>query len=132
MKRLDLTTLVALLAFSSLSANDMLPPYEGQVAEQLAHLQSDIAEVRAGAAEALGFLRAYEARAALVERLRDASPLVRREAAMALAWCGDRRTVSPLIEVLSDDDWVTRQAVVHVQPHRLGIGSCQDMYCIAC
>ena len=29
---------------------------------------------------------------------------------MALAWCGGRTAVSPLIEVLGDTDWVTRQS----------------------
>jgi len=80
------------------------------VAEQSERLLSASPEVRAGAAEALGFLRAYEAQDVLLGHLDDASPLVRREAAMALAWCGDRKAVPPLLTALADEDWVTRQA----------------------
>ncbi|MCP4787529.1 MAG: hypothetical protein GY878_28705 [Fuerstiella sp.] len=93
-------------------AGDELPltPYASQIAVQVQRLQSDSAQQRAGAAEALGFLRTTEGQTVLIDRLRDSSPLVRREAAMALAWCGDRIAVSPLLAALSDEDWVTRQA----------------------
>ena len=91
---------------------DELPrtPYAGQVAKQVERLHSESAQQRAGAAEAMGFLRATGEQKALIDHLRDRSPLVRREAAMALAWCGDRNAVSPLLAALSDEDWVTRQA----------------------
>ena len=85
-------------------------PYASQVAEQVKRLHSESARRRAGAAEALGFLRAIGAQEVLTARLRDASPLVRREAVMALAWCGDRNAVAPLLDALGDEDWVTRQA----------------------
>ncbi len=85
-------------------------PYDRQVAEHLAQLEHDAAEQRAWAVEALGFLRAYRAEGALVERLGDESVEVRRQAAMALAWCGGRKAVEPLLDALDDDDWVTRQA----------------------
>jgi HEAT repeat protein len=85
-------------------------PYSAMVAEQVSKLESKAPTMRAGAAEALGFLRAYEAEGALVDSLGDRSPSVRRQAAMALAWCGGRAAVAPLLLALDDDDWVTRQA----------------------
>ncbi|MHC4701045.1 MAG: HEAT repeat domain-containing protein, partial [Planctomycetota bacterium] len=65
---------------------------------------------RAGAAEALGFLRAYSAEQPLIERLGDRSPAVRRQAAMSLCWCGGREAVVPLLDALEDTDAITRQA----------------------
>ena len=85
-------------------------PYARQVAEQMARLQARSEQERAGAAEALGFLRAYQAQAALVERLGDRSAAVRRQATLALAWCADRQAVDPLLAMLDDRDWVARQA----------------------
>ncbi|MFO7902266.1 MAG: HEAT repeat domain-containing protein [Pirellulaceae bacterium] len=85
-------------------------PYERQVSEHMAALDDSSAETRSGAAESLGFLRAYEAESALIERLDDESDAVRRAVAMALAWCGDRAAISPLLDALSDPDWLTRQA----------------------
>ena len=85
-------------------------PFDGQVAEQINALQSDASAKRAGAAEALGFMRAYESADALVAVLGDRDPNVRREAALALAWCGDRASITHLIKALEDRDWVVRQA----------------------
>ncbi|MBC8872831.1 MAG: HEAT repeat domain-containing protein [Planctomycetes bacterium] len=87
-----------------------LGPYQRQVVQQLSLLDSDDASKRAGAAEAIGFLRAYSAEEALIERLGDQSADVRRQAAMALAWCGGRRAVVALLDALEDRDWLTRQA----------------------
>jgi HEAT repeat protein len=84
-------------------------PYDRQVAEQICQLQSPSSDVRAGAAEALGYLRAYTAANDLVKVLRDESAQVRREAAMALAWCGGRKQVPELLSALEDKDWVVRQ-----------------------
>ncbi|MHC4405104.1 MAG: HEAT repeat domain-containing protein, partial [Planctomycetota bacterium] len=93
------------------SAGDAVPgPFDRQVAEHVAGLESDSPAQRAGAAEALGFLRAYAAEAPLVGRLDDASVEVRRQAAMALAWCGGRQSIRPLLAALDDEDRVTRQA----------------------
>jgi len=91
-------------------AQNVPGPFDRQVAEQVAKLHADSASVRAGAAEALGFLRAYAAESALIERLADPSPEVRRQVAMSLAWCGGRSAVAPLLAALDDDDWVVRQA----------------------
>lgn len=107
-----------LLAFSLSAASvavasaESFPPgpYDRQVAEHVARLGAEQAKVRAGAAEALGFLRAYEAEPALLERLIDPSAEVRRQVAMALAWCGGRSSVTSLLQALDDEDWVTRQA----------------------
>jgi len=57
--------------------------YDRQVAENLAKFESNSLAVRPGAAEALGFLRAYAARHALARQLQDDSADVRRQAAMA-------------------------------------------------
>ena len=85
-------------------------PYQRQLAEQLSRLGSEKTSVRAGAAEALGFLRAYSAESALIDRLADKSADVRRQVAMALAWCGSREAVGSLLAALDDNDWITRQA----------------------
>ncbi|MHC4241589.1 MAG: HEAT repeat domain-containing protein, partial [Planctomycetota bacterium] len=85
-------------------------PYARQVAEQTAKLHSHSEHTRAGAAEALGFLRAYDAEESLNERLFDKSTYVRRQVAMALAWCGSRKAITPLLDTLEDADAVTRQA----------------------
>jgi HEAT repeat protein len=85
-------------------------PYARQVAEQTAKLRSHSEHTRAGAAEALGFLRAYDAEESLIERLFDKSACVRRQVAMALAWCGSRKAIAPLLDALDDADAVTRQA----------------------
>jgi HEAT repeat protein len=58
----------------------------------------------------LGFLRAYAAGPRLIARLVDASADVRRQSAMALAWCGGREAVPPLLDALDDQDWFVRQA----------------------
>jgi HEAT repeat protein len=86
-------------------------PYDWQVEHCTALLSSaTAASERAGAAEALGYLRAYAAAPTLIQALSDDSDLVRREAAMALAWTGDARAVYALLDALEDSDWVTRQA----------------------
>src|SRR5690242_7462171 len=59
-------------------------PYEAQVKEQIRKLKNPSAPVRAGAAESLGFLRAYSASTALMVALDDTNPDVRRQAAMSL------------------------------------------------
>ena len=85
-------------------------PFDAQVAQHVAQLEDASPAVRAWAAEALGFQRAYRAETALVERLRDTETSVRRSAVMALAWCGGRAAVTPLIEMLADEDWSVRQS----------------------
>jgi len=99
-----------LLAAGTICGQDSLGPFDRQVAEQIARLSRDSAPIRAAAAEALGFLRAYAAEPALLARLDDPSAEVRRQAVMALAWCGSRRAVPGLLKTLEDEDWQTRQA----------------------
>jgi HEAT repeat protein len=102
--------LVSLVSCGSGIAAQQLPdPYACQVAEQTAILNSTSEKARAGAVEALGFLRAYSAEKSLIERLTDSSPVVRRQAAMALGWCGGRNAVDPLLDSLNDADAMTRQ-----------------------
>jgi hypothetical protein len=93
-----------------LSAVTVLPPYERQVAHLSARLAEGSPAERAGAAEALGFLRAEAAQAGLIAVLRDSDDSVRRQAAMALGWCGRREAVPPLLAALQDDAWLVRQA----------------------
>ena len=86
-------------------------PFDAQVEALSSKLNAPQGEVRAGAAESLGYLRAYWAGKALAGLVReDDAPEVRREAAMALAWCGGREEVSSLLGALDDPDWTVRQA----------------------
>ncbi len=108
---LALSIVILLIAVSASADGSKVAPYIVQVEQQRARLDHDSAAVRSGAVEALGFLRACAAEPALVERLRrDTSSEVRCQAAMALAWCGGRRAVPPLLEALGDRDWLTAQA----------------------
>jgi HEAT repeat protein len=84
-------------------------PYAWQASEQQALLDSPFARVRAGAAEALGFLRAYTAADALAQALADDSPEVRRQVVMSIGWCGGRKQIPALLVALTDTDWVVRQ-----------------------
>ncbi|NQT12592.1 MAG: HEAT repeat domain-containing protein, partial [Planctomycetes bacterium] len=110
--RIVLASIVVLALVTEPGSADppALGPFDRQVADHLARLSSDSPKERAGAAEALGYLRAYAAEGALVGRLDDDSPLVRREAAMALGWSGGRNAIPRLLGALDDDDWLTRQA----------------------
>lgn len=89
---------------------DGLNPYRRQAAEHLARLKADEDAGRQRAAEALGYLRYVAAAAALQQALTDPAPAVRREAALALAWCGGRDALPPLCAALHDQDWSVRQA----------------------
>lgn len=93
-------------AAGSLAADN---PFERQVAELVARSAAETPADRSAAVEALGFLRAYSAEAAIVARLRDESAEVRRAAALALGWCGGRAAVKPLLDALDDPDWLVRQ-----------------------
>jgi len=85
-------------------------PYDRNVADQVEKLCSSSVHVRAAAAEALGYLRAYNAAGNLVGMLGDEHANVRREAAMSLAWCGAKEHLDPLVDALEDSDWTVRQA----------------------
>ncbi|MHC4733611.1 MAG: HEAT repeat domain-containing protein, partial [Planctomycetota bacterium] len=89
----------------------MAPPYDRQTAEQIELLKSATApQTRSAAAEALGYLRNYDAADALARALGDPATIVRREAAVSLGFCGTRQHINSLIAVLDDPDWVTRQS----------------------
>ncbi len=96
-----------LLAAASVAGDG---PYQQQVAEQVSRLSDASPLVRARAAEALGFLRAYCAEDDLIRALADESDEVRLQSAMALGWCGGRAAVEPLIEALADPYWTVSQA----------------------
>ena len=100
------------LALAAQAGRAATNPYERQLDRHLAVLRSGAAPLRARAAEALGFLRAYRAQPALVERLRDDAPAVRRNAALALAWCGGRHAVQPLLAARHAPTWKIAFAVV--------------------
>lgn len=98
---------------SLLNANNptgSVHPFDAQMDEDLAQLASSDPTVAAGAAERLGFLRAYRAEPALLAKLRSSGTEVARQAALALAWCGGRTAIPALIEALDHADWFTRQA----------------------
>jgi len=84
-------------------------PYDMQIDEQVDLLWDQDASVRSGAAESLGYLRAYKATDALERALKDLSAKVRRDAAMSLGWCGGRKQVGSLLYALDDGDWTVRQ-----------------------
>jgi len=84
-------------------------PHGRQVAQRTAALRSAEVSTAAAAAEALGFLRAYGAADALAEAARHAAASVRREAVMALGYCGGRKHVGVLLAALDDSDWTVRQ-----------------------
>ncbi|MHC4265840.1 MAG: HEAT repeat domain-containing protein [Planctomycetota bacterium] len=107
---LIIVLLSVLGSYSTEISGEVLNPYERQVAEQIEKLKADSSYTRSGAAEAIGFLRAYSAADALSKALQDDSELVRREAAMALAWCGARKHVEFLLDALNDPDWIVRQS----------------------
>ncbi len=108
LQRLQLLVCLALCSHG-IAAQQPTDPYTRQVAEQMATLNSTSERARAGAVEALGFLRAYSAEESLIERLGDRSPVVRRQAAMALGWCGSRDAIGPLLDALEDADTMTRR-----------------------
>jgi len=97
-------------------------PYAWQVSEQHTLLLSPCAQTRAGAAEALGFLRGYTAAKALARALADDSPEVRRQAVMSLAWCGGREQIPILLAALTDSDWVVRQGAWAALTNLTGMG----------
>ena len=104
-----LPIVLAGLALAASSAFAQLHPYAQDVADQSAALTSSSPTIRAGAAEALGHLRAYGVADVLTATLKDDDASVRREAAMAMAWCGSRKHVAPLLAALDDADWTVRQ-----------------------
>lgn len=93
-----------------LSSSFQVNPYDSQISKQLTSLRSVDPVIRAGAAESLGFMRAYGAADALAQSLNDESEVVRRQAAMALAWCGQKGQVNALLKTLEDMDWTVRQS----------------------
>jgi HEAT repeat protein len=90
--------------------NVQLNPFNSQVEIFISRLKSGSENGRVDAAEALGYMRAYDACDALMSVMSDESVSIRREAAMSLAWCGDRRAVDVLLGALNDHDWVVAQA----------------------
>ena len=112
MKQLAMLCCFILMAVKpSLAAANPRNPYLAMVDQQIAKLKSESPMMRAGAAEALGFLRAYRAEEWLIGRLCDPSPLVRRQAIMALAWCGGRPSVDRCFE-----RWTTKTGCLDRPP----------------
>jgi HEAT repeat protein len=80
---LSLTVPIDLRAATS--QNFDADPHSLQVRQQIGKLKSPEENARAAAAEALGFLRAYQAADALAAALHDTSAKVRRQAAISIA-----------------------------------------------
>ncbi|MDD2764709.1 MAG: HEAT repeat domain-containing protein [Opitutaceae bacterium] len=70
----------------------------------LACLDDEVAEIRPGAAEALGRLGDRQAVDPLIKCLQDEAVSVQQNAATALGLLGDRRAVDPLIEAFQNAD----------------------------
>ncbi len=113
MTRLTLSVFcVLLLAGSTFGITEVQSrgPYDVAVDKQLKLLQSNVATVRAGGAEVLGFMRTVRAEGPLLSLLNDPSLEVRREAVLSLGWCGGRDSLAPLLDVMEkDEDWLVRQ-----------------------
>ncbi len=87
------------------------PPHFFYVHSQETRLHADSPAVRRRAAESLGFLRARTAAPALARALaEDPQAEVRREAVLALAWCGGRAELGALQAAMADPDWSVRQS----------------------
>ena len=81
-----------------------------EIAVQLELLTGGKEPDRISAAQRLGLLRDRSTAAALAKALQDESREVRVAAAMALASCGTRESLSPLLATLTDSDPLVAQA----------------------
>ena len=95
---------------SYVKAGFKVSPYQFQVSQKIRQFKSPDEKVRVAAVESFGYLRDFSSSNALIPMLQDLSPLVRREAAMALGWCGNRSHLNSLIALLSDKEWTVSQA----------------------
>ncbi|HOD81312.1 MAG: translocation protein TolB [Planctomycetes bacterium ADurb.Bin126] len=101
---------VLLLAAAAPAATRADNPYDAQVRTFRTMLSAAAAPQRAWAAEALGHMRAPAAESDLITALGDRSPAVRKEAALALSWCGSRKALPALLAALDDRDSLVRQS----------------------
>ncbi len=85
-------------------------PYGQQVQKNIALLKSPNSLTRAAAAERLGFMRALQAGNHLQPLASDLSKEVRREAVMALGWCGNRDSLPTLLKSLQNKEWTVAQS----------------------
>ena len=85
-------------------------PFKFQIDAHLTQLQSSKSADREAGIENLSSMRAFESADKVSLLLKDPNALVRREAAMNLGWTGNRNSLKPLVEALSDDDWTVSQA----------------------
>lgn len=99
-----------LCAGAALAETSPANPYDHGGGMRIGHLQSESAPVRARAAEALGYMRYAPAEPALRAVLADPDADVRRNAVLALAWCGRRAALGDLVARLDDDAWAVRQS----------------------
>jgi HEAT repeat protein len=81
-----------------------------EVAALVARLKSDDEGLRISAAQRLAIFRSRAAAGGLADRLHDASCEVRVASAMALAACGTRESVPPLLAALADRQPLVAQA----------------------
>lgn len=107
---LFVTHLMVFADSSYIKAGFKVSPYQFQVAEKVRAFKSPNEKTRVAALESFGYLRDFSSADQLLPALKDSSPLVRREAVMALGWCGNRKHLNQLLGLLSDEDWTVSQA----------------------
>ena len=96
----------------NLYSDATLPP-GGEIAALSALLQGPDEGLRISAAQRLGLFRDPAAAPALAGGLQDESREARVAAALALAACGGRESVAPLLDAMEDPDpWVAQAAVL--------------------
>ncbi len=83
---------------------------EDEVDALVMQLRGDDGALKTSAAQVLAIFRDPKAAPALAEALNDASRETRLAAAVALAACGTRDSITPLLKSLNDDDPVVAQA----------------------
>lgn len=89
---------------------DPLATGAGEVASLIEQLRGDNGDLRISAAQRLSIFRDPAAAVALAERLPQGRREERVAAAMALAACGNRQSVGPLLDALGDADPLVAQA----------------------
>jgi len=90
--------------------SDQIPDVLGQdIAKFKALMAAPTPELRVDGVQGARLLREFEFEPQLIGLLRDPEPILRREAAEALASCGTWRSVMNLIALLDDPDWQVRE-----------------------
>ena len=110
MKRFMSLVALAVLSTNAFGSEKLENPYDADFDRTLKMLSSNVSETRVSGIERLSFMRAFDASENVVPFLKDPDAAVRREAAMNLGWTGNRDSLKPLFDALSDSDWTVRQS----------------------